>query len=121
LQFNPIPPDDGQAIGEFRLQQDAILRRLGTRELDHITDRVIDVQPIHPMRSLFDEITDAADDVAGPICVAHNAAERFPDLLQIWRILIQKVQGRIGIVALIRLGHSKQIFGPKLREQGITR
>jgi hypothetical protein len=44
-------------------------------------------------------ISDAVDDVSGSIGIAYDAAQGFPDLAQIWRLLVQKIQGRTGVVS----------------------
>ena len=44
-------------------------------------------------------ITDPTDDVSGSISIAHDAAERFPDLAEVRRLLVKKIQGRTGVVA----------------------
>ena len=36
---------------------------------------------------------------SGSIGIAHDTAERFPDLAQVWRLLVQEIQGRTGVVA----------------------
>jgi hypothetical protein len=35
-------------------------------------------------------ITDPIDDVSGSIGIAHDTAERFPDLPQVWRLMEQR-------------------------------
>jgi hypothetical protein len=44
-------------------------------------------------------ITDPVDDISSSISIAHDAAERFPDLVQVRRLPVQKIQGRTGVVA----------------------
>ena len=50
-------------------------------------------------RRFLDVITDPVDDVSGAIGIAHDAAERLPDLAQVRRLHVQKIQGRTGVVA----------------------
>ena len=50
-------------------------------------------------RRFPDLITDATDDVSGSIGIAHDAAERLPDLTQVRRLPVQKIHGRTGVVA----------------------
>ena len=50
-------------------------------------------------RRFLDVISDPIDDVSSPIGIAHDTAERFPDLAQVWRLLIEKIEGRTGVVA----------------------
>ena len=56
-------------------------------QLNHLADRLVYVHPVLSWRRLFDEFTDAADDVAGSIGVPDDTAERLPDLLQFWRLV----------------------------------
>jgi hypothetical protein len=52
------------------------------------------------LRRLFlDVITDPVDDGAGSIGIAQDAAEGISYLTQIRRLLVQKIQGRTGVVA----------------------
>ena len=37
--------------------------------------------------------------ISGAIGIAHDTAERFPDLAQVWRLLVQKIEGRTSVVA----------------------
>jgi hypothetical protein len=55
------------------------------------------VQAILPWRGSFDEITDAADDVARSIAVLDYARERLPHLLQIRWPTIQPAQRCLGV------------------------
>ena len=50
-------------------------------------------------RRFLDVITDPVDDVSSPIGVAHDTAERFPDVAEVWRLLIQKIEGGTSVVA----------------------
>ena len=83
LQLDAIAFDERQTLPEFRLHRRAVLHRFATGELNHLADRLVYVHPVLPWRRLFDELTDAADDVAGAIAVLDDTTERLPDLLQI--------------------------------------
>jgi hypothetical protein len=44
-------------------------------------------------------IADPIDDVSGAIGIANDTVDRFPYLAQVGRLLVQKIQGRTGVVA----------------------
>jgi hypothetical protein len=50
-------------------------------------------------RRFLDLLSDAIDDVCRSICVANDTGERFPDLVQVERLHLQKILGRPGVVA----------------------
>src|SRR5262245_29004011 len=69
LQLGPIRVHSGQAFGKLRLYRDAVLRGFTPRKLDHLANRFIHVQWLHPRRRLLYEVTNSADDVARPVTV----------------------------------------------------
>jgi hypothetical protein len=44
-------------------------------------------------------ISNPVDDVSRSIGIVYDAAQGFPDFTQLWRLLVQKIQGRTGVVA----------------------
>ena len=68
-------------------------------QYNHLVDRLVKIKMPLSRRRLLDVITDPVDDVSGAIGIAHNAAERFPDLAQVRRLHVQKILGRTGVVA----------------------
>ena len=44
-------------------------------------------------------VTDPIDDVRSSIGIAYNTVERFPDLAQLRRLLVQEIQGCTRVVA----------------------
>ena len=65
-----------------------------------LIDRGIKIKKLVSRRRFLDVITDAVDDVSGSIGIVHNAAERLPDLAQVRRLPVQKIQGCTGAVAV---------------------
>ena len=70
-----------------------------SRQDNHLVDRLVKIKVLLSRRRLLDVITDTVDDVSGAIGIAHDAAERLPDLAQVRRLHVQKIQGRTGVVA----------------------
>ena len=97
LEFNPVPRDERQTVGELRPHRNVVLHRFGTSELDDLSDCVIDVQPIRSRRRPFHKITDAANDIARSKAVLDDARDRSPRLLEIRRPRGQPAQGRPSI------------------------
>ena len=56
------PSMSGKPVREFRPYRDAVLDRFATGELNHLADRLVDVQALLPGRRLLDESTDPVDD-----------------------------------------------------------
>ena len=81
LQLYAIAFDERQILPKCRLCRRAVLLRFATGELDYLTDHLVYVHSVLPWRRFFDELTDAADDVAGAIGVLDDTAERLPALL----------------------------------------
>jgi hypothetical protein len=52
-----------------------------------------------PRWRFLDVITHPVDDVSGSIGVTHDTPERFQDLTEFWRLPVQKIQCRTGVVA----------------------
>ena len=53
LQFDPVSLNQRQALGEFRLHRDAVLRRFATGELDNLADRCIDLHALVALAAPF--------------------------------------------------------------------
>ena len=50
-------------------------------------------------RRFLNVITDPVDYVSRAIGIADDAAKRFPDLTEVWRLPIQKIEGCTSVVA----------------------
>ena len=50
-------------------------------------------------RRFLDVITDPVDDDSRAVGIAYDTAERFPDLAQVRRLRIQKIEGGASVVA----------------------
>jgi hypothetical protein len=99
LQLNTISLNRKQPVRQAGPDRDSILGDCASRESNHLGDRVIKINAILSGRGFLDVITDPVDDVSSPIGIAHDTDERFPDLAQVWRLPIEKVEGRAGVVA----------------------
>ena len=103
--------DDLLQLNTIALEREAIppLRRVLTEtpflvialpaQYNHLVDRLVKIKTPFSRRRFLDVITDPVDDISGSIGIAHDTAERFPDFAQIRRLLVQKNQGRTGVVA----------------------
>ena len=86
LQLDPIAVNERQAVRKVRLHRDAGLDRFAAGELNHLADRLVDVQAILPRWRLLDEGTDSLDDVARSMAGLNDTTERLPGLLQVRRL-----------------------------------
>jgi hypothetical protein len=50
-------------------------------------------------RCLPDVITDPVDYIASSIGIVDDTAQRFPDLAQVWRLLVKEIDSGIGVIA----------------------
>jgi hypothetical protein len=50
--------------------------------------RTIEIKTILSRRRFLDVVADPVDDGSGSIGIAHDTAERFPDLAQVWRLSV---------------------------------
>ena len=99
LQLNTIALNGSQPLRQAGLHRDAILGDRASRQYNHLIDRLIEIKTMLSRRRFLDVITNPVDDVSGAIGIAYDTAERFPDLAQVWRLLIQKIERRTGVVA----------------------
>src|SRR5712691_1919100 len=98
LQLNTIPLNGKQPIGKAGLDRNSILGDCASRQYNYLVDRLIEIKTILSWRRFLDVITNPVDYVSSSISIAHDAAERFPDLVQVRRLPVQKIQGRAGVV-----------------------
>ena len=90
------------------MYRDTILGDLASRQYNHFIDCFIEIKASLLRRLFFDVITDPGDDVSGSIGIAQDAAEGFPNLTEIRRLLVQKIQSRASVVAR---GGTTRAFG----------
>ena len=95
MQLNTISLNGSQPLRQACLDGNSILGDCASRQHNHLIDRFIEIKTMLSRR----RFTDPVDDVSGSIGIAHDTAKRFPDLAQVWRLLIQKIEGRAGVVA----------------------
>ena len=88
LQLNTISLDWSQPLRQASLDGNPILGDCALRQPNHLIDRLIEIKTMLPRRRLLDMITNPVDDDSRAIGIANDAAERFPDLAQVWRLLI---------------------------------
>src|SRR4029077_2312132 len=92
LQLEAISPNEQRVVREFATDRDAILHYFAANELDHLSDRSIDFEPISSRRQLFSEIADPADYRAGAIAVFDDVAQDFPEFVRISHLGIDETQ-----------------------------
>jgi hypothetical protein len=88
LQLNTIPLNGKQPLRKVDLDRDCVLGDCASRQYNHLIDRLIEIKAILSGRRFLDVISHAVDDVSGSIGIAHDTVERFPDLAQVWRLLV---------------------------------
>jgi hypothetical protein len=88
LHLNAIPLNGKQPLREAGLNRDSILGDFASRQNNNFIDRLIEIKTILSRGCFLEVITDPTDDVSGSIGVAHDTAERFPDLAEVWRLLV---------------------------------
>src|SRR5215475_5419548 len=99
LQLNAIPHNQKQSLCKPSLDRNAIPVNHALRQYNHFTGSRIEIKTLRSRRRLLDMITHPSDDVLSPVRVPYNASERFPGLIQVWRIHFQKAHPRTGVVA----------------------
>ena len=99
LQLNTISLHRSQPLRQAGLDGNSILSDCASRQHNHLVDRLIEIKTVLSRRRFLDVITHPVDDDSRAVGIADDTAERFPDLAQVWRLLIQKIEGRTSIVA----------------------
>ena len=99
MQLNTIPLNGSQPLRQAGLDGNSILGDCASRQHNHLIDRLIEIKTMLSRRRFLDVITNPVDDDSRAVGIAHDTAERFPDLAQVWRLLVQKIEGRTGVVA----------------------
>ena len=92
MQLNTIPLNGRQPLRKAGLDRDSILGDCASRQSNHLVDRLVEIKTALSRRRFLDLITDPVDDVSGSIGIAHDTAERFPDLAQVRRLHVQKIR-----------------------------
>ncbi len=80
--------NERQVFHELRLHQDATLHHLAMGQRDDIVDHVVDRKAVLMQRRLFDQITNAPDDIARAIAGRNDLVERLPHLAEIGRVTL---------------------------------
>ena len=44
-------------------------------------------------------LADPVDNLSGSMYIVDDTAKRFPDLPQVWRLLVQEIERRAGVIA----------------------
>jgi len=99
LQLNAITLHRGQPLRQAGLDGNAILSDCASRQHDHLIDRLIEIKMMLSRQRFLDVITHPVDDESRAVGITYDTAERFPDLAQLRRLLIQKIQGGASVVA----------------------
>src|SRR5215831_21161848 len=99
LQLNAIPHNRKQSICKPSLDRNALPVDHALRQCNHFIGSRIEIKTLLSRRRLLDLITHPSDDVLSSVRVPYNASERFPSLIQAWRIHFQKAHPCTGVVA----------------------
>ena len=99
LQLNTIPLNRKRPLRKMGIHRHSILGDFASRQYNHFIDRLIEIKTILSRRRFLDVVTDPIDDLRSSIGIAHDTAERFPDLAQVWRLLVQEIHGCTRVVA----------------------
>jgi hypothetical protein len=99
LQLNTIPLNGKRPLRKAGIHRDSILGDFTSRQYNHFIDRLIEIKTILLRRRFPNMVADAIDDGPGSIGIVHDTAERFPDLAQVRRLLVQEIQGCTRVVA----------------------
>src|ERR1700733_9930709 len=99
LQLNAIPLDGKKILRKRRRHCNSMLGDCASRQNKHLTDCFIEVKTLLSRRRFSDVIAYPIDDLTSAIRIPHNAAKRFPDLVQVGGLLDQEIEGGAGVVA----------------------
>src|SRR6516162_5646776 len=99
LKLNAIPQNRKQSLRKPSLDRNAIPECHALRQYNHFVDCRVEIKTLFSWRRFLDLLSDAIDDFSGSIRVRNHTGEGFPDLAQVWRLKLQKIQGRPGVVA----------------------
>ena len=86
------PRTNGRRSASSVRTETLVLHAFAAGELDHLSDRSIDFQPISSRRRFFGEIADPADYLAGPIAVLDDVAKDFPQFVRIHHLGAEEAQ-----------------------------
>ena len=99
LQLNAVSLNGSQPLRQAAPDGNSILGDGASRQHNHLIDRFIEIKTMLSRRRFLDVITDPVDDDSRAVGIADATAERFPDLAQVWRLLIKKIDGGTSVVA----------------------
>ena len=88
MQLNTISLNGSQSLRQASLDGNSILGDCASRQHNHLIDRFIEIKTMLSRRRFLDVITNPVDDVSRAIGIAHDTAERFPDLAEVWGLLV---------------------------------
>src|SRR5208282_2361916 len=88
LQLNTISLDGSQPLRQAGLDGNSILGDRASRQRNHLIDRLIEIKSMLSRRRFPDVIANPVDDDSRAVGIAYDTAERFPDLANVWRLLI---------------------------------
>jgi hypothetical protein len=99
LHLNTIPQNRKQPVRKSGSDRDTILADCASCQHQHLIDRRIEIKTTLSRRRFLDVFADPIDDVSGAIGIANDTVDRFPDLANVRRPLVQKIHRRTGVVA----------------------
>src|SRR5262249_13808986 len=99
LQLNAISLNEKQSVRKLRLDRDAIPKDHALRQYDHFVDCRVEIKTLLSWRRFLHLLTNAVDDFSSSICVPNDAGERLSDLAQVRRLHLEKILGRLSVVA----------------------
>ena len=88
MQLNTIALNGERSFRELGIYRDSILGNFASCQYNHFIDRLIEIKTILSRRRFLDVVADPVDDGSGSIGIAHDTAERFPDLAQVWGLSV---------------------------------
>src|SRR4029077_3002920 len=99
LQLNAIAVDANQPFCKAGLQGHSIFRDFTMHQQKYLADRLIEINFVPSWRRFLEVVKHSVNDLPSSISVTNHTGERFPRSAQVWRWLVQKDNGRTGIVA----------------------
>jgi AraC-like DNA-binding protein len=99
LQLNTIPLNGSQPVRQAGLDRDSSPDDHASRQPNRLFGRFIQIKTMLSRRRFPDVSPDTIDDVSGPVGVAYDTAERFPDFAEVRRLPVHEIQGRADVIA----------------------
>jgi hypothetical protein len=88
LQLHTISLNGSQPLRQAGLDGNSILGDCASRQHNHLFDRLIEIKTMLSRRCFPDVVTNPVNDESRAVGIVYDAAERFPDLAEVWRLLV---------------------------------